>query len=187
MPIHTVVLTVGLKITDNEARSALEAVRVKMGLDGVVGLVREDLWELDVEAGSAAAARAVVARLVETTNLFANPNKHRHALSAGGAAVGADLAPDEVAILVSDREAGGADSMLAAVRRSGERSVAAARRCVRWRIRLTETPSPVQPHLLSLIRRIGVTESRTEGLLSNPHSQTARAVFPWGGETALSE
>jgi len=27
MPVHTVVLTVGLKITDNEARSALEALR----------------------------------------------------------------------------------------------------------------------------------------------------------------
>jgi hypothetical protein len=186
MPAHTVVLTVGLKITDNEARSALEAIRVKMGLgDEVVGLAREDLWELDVEAGSPEAARAVVARLVEATNLFANPNKHRHLLAAAGAAPGADLAPDEVAILVSDREVAGAVSTLAAVRRSGERSVAAVRRCARWRVRLARPPTPGNPGLLPLLRSIAVTESRTEGLLSNPHSQTVRAVFPWGEEKPL--
>jgi len=186
MPIHTVVLTVGLKITDNEARSALEAIRVKMGLgDDVVGLAREDLWELDVEAESPVAALAVATRLVEATNLFVNPNKHRHALTAVGAIPGVDLAPDEVAVLVSDRETGGSASMLATVRRSGERSVAAVRRCARWRVRLTEAPAPAKPELVSLIRRIAVTESRTEGLLSNPHSQTARAVFPWGEEKPL--
>ncbi len=75
--------------------------------------------------------------------------------------------------------------MLAAVRRSGDRSVVAVRRCARWRVRLAEPPTPAQPGLLSLIRRIAVTESRTEGLLSNPHSQTVRAVFPWGAEKPL--
>jgi phosphoribosylformylglycinamidine (FGAM) synthase PurS component len=179
MPTHTVTLTVALRITDNEARSALEAVRVKMGIAAVVGLAREDVWSLDVEAASAEDARAAVARLVEGTNLFANPNKHRHSLDD------APLAPDEVAVLVSDRESWQAVSMLEAVRRAGDRSVVASRRCARWRIRLENPPSPGQPGLLDLIRSIAVAEGRTEGLLANPHSQTVTAVLPWGDETPL--
>jgi phosphoribosylformylglycinamidine (FGAM) synthase PurS component len=179
MPVHTVTLTVALRITDNEARSALEAVRVKMGVGQVVGLAREDVWSLDVDAPSAEEARAAVARLVEGTNLFANPNKHRHSLDEQ------PLAADEVAVLVSDRESGQAASMLEAVRRSGDRSVVAARRRARWRIRLGSPPSPGQPGLLDLIRSIAVAEGRTEGLLANPHSQTVTAVLPWGDENPL--
>jgi len=186
MPVHTVVLTVGLKITDNEARSALEAIQVKMGLgEQVRALAREDRWELDVETETAAEAEAAVARLVQTTNVFANPNKHRYAFAPAGASHGADLAPDEVAVLVTDREGAQGESMVVALRRAGAASVVAVRRSARWRVRLATPPAPGQPGLLELVRRIGVAESRSEGLLANPHSQTVRAVFPWGEQKPL--
>jgi len=192
MPTHTIVLTVALKIPDNEARSALEALRVKMGLaDDVIGLAREDVWELDVDAATAEDALAAASRLVAATNLFANPNKHRYALADAGVPADrarracGDLSPDEAAVLVAERGDAAGASALRAVRRAGERSVTAVRRFARWRVRFAQPLSPVRPGLSELIRRIAVTESRGEGLLSNPHFQTAHAVLPWGEERTL--
>jgi phosphoribosylformylglycinamidine (FGAM) synthase PurS component len=193
MAIFQLRLTISLKIPDNEARSALEAIRVKMGLDDEVrDLTREERWELGVDAVSFDDAKAVVEKLVATTNLFANPNKHRYTLARadvpfGGPdpSVGADLADDEVAILVSDRESAEGDSILSAIRRLGVTDVRSARKWVRWRVALTRTPSPEEPDLLPLIRRIGVATGRRDGLLSNPHSQVSRVVLPWGEEKPL--
>ena len=51
MPTHRLLLEVSLKVADNEARSALEAIRVKMGLSADVrDLSREEVWELEVDA-----------------------------------------------------------------------------------------------------------------------------------------
>jgi phosphoribosylformylglycinamidine (FGAM) synthase PurS component len=183
VPTYTLTLTVALKVTDNEARSALEAIQVKMGLGAeVVGLVREELWEVEVESPSAAEARAIVQRLVETTNLFANPNKHRYALGAAGA-----LDADEAAILVSDRESSDGPAMVATVQRLGVLELVGARKWVRWRVRLAKAPSERDPGVLDLIRRIGVTTTRRDGLLSNPHSQVSSAVLPWGERRTLEE
>ncbi len=181
-------LAVALKVGDNEARSALEALRAKMDLeDEVRDLACEELWELEVEAPSAERAQAIVRELVETTNLFANPNKHRFSLALDdGSSGGGDLDEDEIAILVSDRESTESASILSAIRRHGTAGVVCARKWVRWRVRLTRAPSPEQPGLLPLIRRIGVATSRRDGLLSNPHSQIARAAFPWGDEKPLA-
>lgn len=198
MTRDTVVLTVSLKIPDNEARSALEAVRVKMGFaDQVVDLSRAEVWELEVEPtavvapdGAAAfdenssTALAELERIVETTNLFANPNKHRFELAAGRA-TDLSLADDEIAILVSDRETARGDSMAAAVRRLGAGSVSGARRWVLWRIRLSKPLTLEEPGVVELIRRIGVADARDAGLLCNPHIQQAVAVLPWGAEESL--
>jgi len=181
MGVHTVVLTVGLKITDNEARSALEALRVKMGLgEAVRSLAREERWQLGVEAPTSAEAEAVVAGLVRATNLFANPNKHCHAIGSG-----VDLAPDEVAILVTDREGADGASILTTLHRLGASSVTCIARSARWRVGLAEAPRPDDPAILELLRDIGVTESRSVGLLANPHSQTVRVLFPSGEEKPL--
>jgi phosphoribosylformylglycinamidine (FGAM) synthase PurS component len=186
LPTHRLLLEVALKVADNEARSALEAIRVKMGLAGLVrDLRREEVWELAVDAADADRARSIVAGLVESTNLFANPNKHRTRLADVGD-TRAGLDPDEVAILVSDRGSGEGASMVEAVRRLGVRELSGARRWVRWRVRLAEAPSPEEPGVLDLIRRIGVATGRTEGLLCNPHCQVARAVLPWGDEKPLA-
>jgi hypothetical protein len=197
---ETLTLTVGLKIPDNEARSALEAIRVKMGYaERVRDLVREEVWELTVgpDSGETAApggarahaglttARASIERIAATTNLFANPNKHSSSLTSGRVS-DLELAPDEVAILVSDRESARGDSMAAAVRRLGVRELASARRWVRWRLVLSERPSPEDPGLLKLIEGIAVADAREGGLLCNPHIQEARAVLPWGGENLLA-
>ena len=189
MAIFQLNLTVALKVGDNEARSALEAIRVKMDLgDEVSDLGREERWELGVDAVSYDAAHAVVENLVQTTNLFANPNKHHYRLERGDGPRGSgDLGDHEVAILVSDRESAEGDSILSAIRRVGVEDVMSARRWVRWRIGLTHTPSPGEPELLALIRRIGVATGRRDGLLSNPHSQVSRAVFPWGEEKPLAD
>ncbi len=189
MAIFQLNLTVALKVGDNEACSALEAIRVKMDLkDEVADLAREVRWELGVDAVSYDAARAVVEKLVRTTNLFANPNKHHHRLErADGPPRPGDLDDHEVAILVSDRESAEGDSILSAIRRVGVEDVMSARRWVRWRVSLTHAPSPEEPELLPLIRRIGVATGRREGLLSNPHSQVSRVVFPWGEENPLAD
>jgi phosphoribosylformylglycinamidine (FGAM) synthase PurS component len=189
MEKRTVRITVGLKVTDNEARSALEALQSKMGLrESVRDLLREELWEVDVMAGSWAEARATVERLVRTTNLFANPNKHRYEISeAGGPDTGGFLlSPDEVAVLVRDRESTVGTSVLAAVHGMGVADVVGVRKWTRWRICLTKTPPEGDPSVLRLISRIAVTTGRRDGLLSNPHSQTSRAVLPWGEEKVLA-
>lgn len=179
-------LEIALKVTDNEARSALEAIRVKMGLAGHVrDLTREEIWELDVDAPDAESARATVDDLVRSTNLFANPNKHRTRIT-GGPAVSTGLAPDEVAILVSDRENAEGESMLAAVARLGVREIVGARKWIRWRVRLAETPSAEEPGILDLIQKIGVATGRRDGLLCNPHCQIASAILPWGDEKPLA-
>jgi phosphoribosylformylglycinamidine (FGAM) synthase PurS component len=182
-------LSVALKVPDNEARSALEAVQEKMGLrDHVVDLNREELWEITVEAETPAAARETVERLVTTTNLFANPNKHKFALEEGGddASWASALADNEVAVLVADREGTEGTSVLSAIRRIGVDDVARVRRWTRWRIRLAEPPRSGDPEALALIRRIGVATGRRDGLLSNPHSQVSRAILPWGEEKVLA-
>lgn len=186
MPTQRLRLEVALKIADNEARSALEAIRVKMGLSALVrDLRREEVWELVLDAADADGAKSIVATLVKTTNLFANPNKHRTRLvDIGDAPVSLD--PDEVAILVSDRESGEGAAMVEAVRRLGVREVSEARKWVRWRVRLARAPSPAEPGVIDLIRRIGVATGRAEGLLCNPHCQVASAVLPWGDEKPLA-
>lgn len=189
MPVQNVLLTVGLKVTDNEALSALEAIQVKMGLgERVRDLRREELWEIEVDAETLEAAAAAVEGLVATTNIFANPNKHSHALAPRGEAPGAqDLDGDEVAVLVSERESGEGESVLHALERIGVPAVRSLRRWTRWRIRLDGPPSRDDDELLPLIRRIGVATGRHDGLLSNPHSQISRAALPWGEELTLDD
>jgi len=207
---HSFLLSVELKAAGNEARSALEALQEKMGLRDIVSdLAREELWEIEVQARTAGAARETIEQLVRTTNLFANPNKHTYTLAvAGGAEPDADggesrsdrpgrrsdgsvawaegLADDEVAVLVTDREGAEGESVLSAIRRIGADDVIRIRKWTRWRIRLVEPPTAGDPEVLALIRRIGVATGRRDGLLSNPHSQISLAVLPWGEEKVLA-
>jgi len=190
---HSFFLNVELKAAGNEARSALEAVQEKMGLrDQVSGLAREDLWEIDVDARTVEGARETIEQLVRTTNLFANPNKHKYTLAdVGGAEPGAaswaeGLEDDEVAVLVTDRESTEGESVLSAIRRIGVDDVVSIRKWTRWRIHLAEPPTRGDPDVLALIRRIGVATGRRDGLLSNPHSQISRAILPWGEEKVLA-
>ena len=188
---HNLFLNVVLKAAGNEARTALEAVQEMMKLrDRVRDIAREELWELEVVGGTADDARETVERLVTSTNLFLNPNKHKHTLSdagtkdAGSWASGLD--DDEVAILVADREGTEGESVLCAIRRIGVDDVVGIRKWTRWRVRLTEPPKSGDPEALALIRRIGVATGRRDGLLSNPHSQISRAILPWGEEKVLA-
>jgi len=188
---HNLFLNVVLKAAGNEARSALEAVQEKMNLrDSVTDIAREELWELEVTGGTPAEARETVERLVTSTNLFLNPNKHRHTLTDAGAKDAGSWAEgldeDEVAILVTDREGTEGESVLSAIRRIGVDDVVSIRRWTRWRIRLAEPPRSGDPDALALIRRIGVATGRRDGLLSNPHSQISRAILPWGEEKVLA-
>ena len=188
---HNLFLNVVLKAAGNEARSALEAVQEKMKLrDRVRDIAREELWELEVAGGTADDARETVERLVTSTNLFLNPNKHKHTLSDAGAKDAGSWAEglddDEVAILVTDREGTEGESVLSAIRRIGVDDVVGIRKWTRWRIRLAEPPRSGDPEALALIRRIGVATGRRDGLLSNPHSQISRAILPWGEEKVLA-
>jgi len=198
---QTLQISVGLKVTDNEGRSALEALQEKMGLrDRVSDLSREELWEVDVDASTIEEARATLDGLVRRTNIFANPNKHRYVITELGesgsdddagapamsSAAGGDLAADEVAILVRDRESTVGESVLSAIRGMGVDDVVGVRKWTRWRVGLTKSPARGDPAVLDLIQRIGVATGRRDGLLSNPHSQVSRAVLPWGEEKVLA-
>ncbi|MBD3367742.1 MAG: hypothetical protein GF405_06165 [Candidatus Eisenbacteria bacterium] len=182
---HSIELVVKLKVTDNEARSALEALQVKMGLgDAVSGLARDDVWELSVEADDEAAAIELIGDLVSATNLFANPNKHRTAVGRPGA-TGDPLGDDEIAVLVAERGSDEGAAILRTLEGLGHGDVVDARRWTRWRVRLAEMPGHDDPDLLARVRHIAVTTGRAEGLLSNPHCEVSRVVFPWGGEAWL--
>ncbi len=182
---HEVMLAVRLKITDNDAFSALEALHAKMGLSNEVsGLLRETLWELGVEAPSIEEAHRIVEEAISRTNVFLNPNKHYHEFLPGGQAA-SGLAPDEVGVVVTDRDGAESPRALAAVSRAGVPEVTSARRSVRWRLRLTRAPEPGNPGTIELIKRISVTTHRDAGLLVNPHSQSAMAVLPWGEQKPL--
>lgn len=178
-------LTVSLKVPDNEARSALEALTVKMGLAGeVADLTREELWVFEFDE-TVDEPRGVVEQLARETNVFVNPNKHRYAIAAGSDRVAAVLDSDEVAILVRDRDGSRHASILPVLRRLGISGVRDAAKWTRWRVRMSAPPEAGDPGLLSLLRRIAVTTGRHDGLLANPHSQVARAVLPWGDEKPL--
>lgn len=204
--LHDVLLTVTLKVPDNEARSALEAVRVKMGLAGdVLDLRRDDLWELSLESASEDAAVEAIERLVGSTNLFANPNKHRHTVRAatrspgnaastrpedresasGNASDG--LADNEVAVLVADRGSAAGDAITGAVRRAGGPGLASARRWTRWTVTLSRPARVEDPDVMALVERIAVARERASGLLSNPHSQVCRVAFSTGAERILTK
>lgn len=182
---HRLFLSVVLKATGNEARSALEALQEKMNLrDQVADLQREELWEIEVTAETPSHAEETVKRLVMTTNLFANPNKHNYSLSAADwMEPGRD---DEVIFLVTDREGTGGESVLSAIRRIGVDDVVGVRKWTLWRIRLVEPPVRGNPELIELIKKIGVASGRRDGLLSNPHLQVSRAILPWGEEKVLA-
>ncbi len=183
---HHLTLSVVLKVAGNEASSALEALQEKMNLrDRVAGLAREELWEMDVAGETPSDAEETVRKLVVTTNLFANPNKHTY--SAVAPRAGRRRArDDEVVVLVTDRESTEGESVLSAIRRIGVDDVVELRKWVLWRVRLMEPPARGNPELIELIRRIGVASGRRDGLLSNPHSQISRTILPWGEEKLLA-
>jgi len=182
---RTIELAVSLKVPDNEARSALEALTVKMDLGAAVkDLARETLWAFDFGDGSGD-PRAAVERLVRESNVFANPNKHTYGIVEGGSERGHPLDSDEVAILVRDRDSNWHASILPLLRRLGISGVENVQRWTRWRVRIDPPPSEGDAELVPLLRKIGVTTGRHDGLLANPHSQTARAVLPWGDEKPL--
>ncbi|MBD3348695.1 MAG: hypothetical protein GF400_05825 [Candidatus Eisenbacteria bacterium] len=184
MPEDRLTLTVSLKTPDNEARSALEALRVKMGLGATVsGLDREDVWEFGLADGGRCVGD--IKRVVESTNLFANPNKHRCAFKPG-AASDVTLGANQLDILVSDRERAESESILSSLRRLGVRGVVDARHWVRWRVTLEFSLAPSKPDLSSLIGSIAVANAREGGLFCNPHIERATAVLPWGEEKALA-
>ena len=74
-------LITGLKVADPTAITALATLRTRLGFEEILaGLSREELFLFEMEGGEEG-ARAAVAGLVRDTNLFFNPNKHRHRLS----------------------------------------------------------------------------------------------------------
>jgi len=181
-----ILLSISLKVPDNEARSALEALRVKMGFGELfTGLVREELWELEFdEPRGEALARAE--ELVAKTNLFANPNKHRCEVHAAAEwALGDDLGADEASIVVADRGHPEGEGMLTALARVGAGGARTARRFIVWRIRVARDIPRDDHRVIPVIERVAVTTSRTTGLFCNPHSQTARVLLPWGEEKVL--
>jgi hypothetical protein len=185
MASHDLVLTVSRKTVDNEARSALEALRVKMGLgEAIRSLARDEVWELAVEAPSAREALEGVRAVVTSTNLFANPNKHRYLLAATGG-VGGAARPDSVTILVSGRDGAEGAGMVTAVNRLGGARLVRARRWTRWLITLGAAGTS-ESGIDEIVRRCGVVVDRENGLLCNPHSEIGRIVLPSGEEKPLA-
>jgi len=181
-----VLLAIGLKVPDNEAFSALEALQVKMGFGDLFNdLAREELWELEF-AARREEALARTELLVATTNLFANPNKHRCEVHAADEWTPGDaLKPNEAAIVVADRGHPEGEGMLTALARVGAGDVESAKRFVVWKVGVGRDIPRDDHRVVPVIERVAVTSSRTTGLFCNPHSQTARVLLPWGEEKVL--
>lgn len=144
----TLLLATRLKVADPTAITALATLRTRLDCDDLLaGLSREELFLFEVE-GRAAPARAAVEDLVRSTNLFLNPNKHRHHLSAAGSGegpapgpvgvgelpgrVGADEAPGPRPFLLVWTEGDGEDLREALARHGLAAGVAALRRAWLW-------------------------------------------------------
>lgn len=142
------VVAIGLKIPDNEAYTALTALR-RLGLD-VAGVQRSEVWRFD-DAGDSA---TFTDRLRANEAIF-NPNKHR--LEVLDASRGPR--PGEVWIAKADER----DEVRERLGGKGIASVARARRYVGWRL-LGADGAPVSREMLS---------AAVERLLCNPAIEKA--------------
>lgn len=170
--MHPVELLVKLKIPDVTALTAANALRRRMGYEGVLAsLKRADYFRLEVAAPDPPAALALAAELAEQTNLFVNPNKHVYEVRPATREPAQAREGRWVAqVLVTDAEDGAAQGMLAALQGRlgyGDR-VTGLLRGVLWTLEL-DCDGAEQARRLA--EEIAVTRTRTQGLLMNPHYQ----------------
>jgi hypothetical protein len=172
---------VNLKIPDNIERTALYACRSSLGFDSLESLSRTEFWELDFPGLTEDEALPTAERLVEKTSLFANPNKHRWYLDAVDRLLennGVLTVPSSASalILVCDREDGKAESTLEAIHRFDDNNaqLASLLRGVLWQVTFSGTD---QQKIREQVEKLAVTESRSQGLLVNPHYQSHRIFY----------
>lgn len=170
--MQPVELLVKLKIPDVTALTAANALRRRMGYEGVLtGLKRADYYRLETGDADLPAALALAAELAEQTNLFVNPNKHVYEARPG------TREPAEARdgrcvtqVLVTDPDDGAAEGMLGALQgRLGYGGrVTGLLRGVLWTLEL-DCKSGEEARALA--EEIAVTRTRGQGLLMNPHFQ----------------
>ncbi len=175
---------VTLKIPDNIARTALNAIQNRLGFEEVERLNRSEFWELDLSGLTPQESLETAERLVTGTSLFVNPNKHRWLLQESDRSLenSAEISlPEKVSasVLVCDRIDGKVESALETLRGMAEEEECptALLRGTWWDITYTGLPPE---RIRETTERLTVTVSRTEGLLANPHYQTYRIYAPPG-------
>lgn len=173
---------VTLKIPDNIARTAFHAIQNRLGVREVESLRRSEFWELSFPGLTPEQALATVNELVTKTALFVNPNKHRWILQESERSLEEDDnigIPESVSasVLVCDRIDGQAESVLESLERlpGGRPCPAGLIRGIWWDITYTDLPPD---RIRRTTEQLTVTNSRTQGLLANPHYQTYRIFTP---------
>lgn len=161
-------LRVALRGEALAAISAYEALHERMGAHDLASLERESVWEIELPAGDAAAARAALETAARETLLFANPVKERWRIEEGSLALPEAPGRACVGLLVRDRPDRAGESRAAALRDAHGLAGARVARSTLWTLDL---PDAGRDALLARARDLCVTTSRRSGLLVNPHFQ----------------
>ncbi|MBD3292249.1 MAG: hypothetical protein GF393_04955 [Armatimonadia bacterium] len=176
----SVELVVGLKIPDVTALTAGNAIRRRLGYEGVLSaLERADYYRIDVDVDDREAAEALVSEMAEETNLFVNPNKHVYELrnpEKRGANAGQD-GEWLVNVLVTSPDDSSGDGIASALNgRLGYGKVSGVETGVLWTMQIV---ADSEEAAREVAESITVTRSQSQGILMNPHFQEYEV---WMGE-----
>ncbi|MBI1390014.1 MAG: hypothetical protein GC154_16355 [bacterium] len=168
-------LYVSLKVPDNVARSALTALRRRMGYSSLMDLKRSEFWEIEFPDLTPEQAHSTLDRLTRKTAFFANPNKHRWEIENAGRALNDEtehpaMRGAQASVLVCDREDGRAEGTLEALQRQlgGTERPSRLQHGVWWDLYF-EGVSADDARRMS--EEMAPAVERGRGLLANPHYQ----------------
>jgi len=167
-PAVRISLRVALRGEDLAAISAFEALHEGMGAHDLRSLERETVWEIDLPAGDAPAARAALETIARETLLFANPVKERWRIEEGALALPSAPGRTFVGLVVRDRPDRAGESRAAALRDAHGLAGARVARATLW---VLDLPDIGRDAALARSRSLCVTTARRAGLLVNPHYQ----------------
>jgi phosphoribosylformylglycinamidine (FGAM) synthase PurS component len=171
--MYQVELLVSLKIPDVTALTAANTLRRRLGYEGIlVKLSRADCYLFDLVAESQAQACQTVRHIAEHTNLFVNPNKHVFEIRPWQPRSTLPKRDDvyEVACLVRSLDYDPGSTLVDSLRRMGYDAVHALKTGTLWTLHLRVDSEAAARQIAE---DIAVTQSRSRGLLVNPHYQTS--------------
>jgi len=176
----TVELVVSLKIPDVTALTAGNAIRRRLGYEGVLSaLTRADYYRLDLDVDDRDAAEALTREIAEGTNLFVNPNKHIYELRfpedrGANANVNGEWLVNVLVISPDDSSGEGIRGSLNG--HLGYPQVTGVQTGVLWSMRVK---ADSENEARKVAESITVTRAQDQGILMNPHFQEYEM---WVGE-----
>jgi hypothetical protein len=165
---------VTLKIPDAIANTAISTLRRRMGFSYISSLKRTEWWKVEFNE-DCEDAKSLLKELVEHTSIFMNPNKHAYRIYPGDVppACGSETSCHVLVRDSDDMDANAALELLSrhplcAVKLSG------LHRGALWTVAVKDGSEKTGREVA---QSIALSTSRDQGLLANPHYQTA-TIFP---------